>query len=193
MRLRAATTTMIMVLALACAGTPARAGMKLDAWRGHAAFGFAGIHSDSLAPGGSLSVGGGVDYPLRGAWRVGPELNIHLLGTSDVIRGSIAASVDYSVLEAAMLFHWLPSRGPVARVSFGPGIANPRAALVIAGGGAGFEDLTVSGTEPEAAASVTLLPRRMKVVALGGELGLRVVNTSQGAWTIVSGRVAIHY
>ncbi len=193
MRMRAAVTTMVAVLALACAGTPAHAGMKLDLWRGHAAFGFAGIHSDSLAPGGSLSVGGGVDYPLGGAWRLGPELDIHLLGTSDLVRGSIAASVDYSVLEAAMLLHWLPARGPITRVSFGPGIANPRAALVISGGGAGFQDLTVSGTEPELAMSVTAFPRRMTVVALGGELGARIVHTSQGAWTVMTARLAIHY
>lgn len=181
------------VLALACAAPPARATMKLEAWRGHVAIGFAGIVSDSLAPGGSLTFGAGVDYPLGSQWRLGPTLSFDLLGSSNVTRGSIRAGLDYSVFETAMLLTYLPAHGPVARWSFGPGIASPKAELSVAGGGAGFSDLTVGEIKPELAMDATLMSRHMPVVAVGAEIGVRYIPTSQGPWTLITGRLAIHY
>ena len=186
-------TVACAVLALACAAAPARAAMKLDAWRGHVGIGFAGIVSDSLAPGGSLSVGAGVDDPLGAAWRLGPALSFDLLGSSTVTRGSIRAGLDYSVFETALLLTYLPSHGPVARWSFGPGVASPKAELSIAGGGAGFSDLTVGEIKPELALDATLMSRHMPVVAVGAEFGARFIPTSQGPWTLITGRLAIHY
>ncbi len=182
------------LLALACAGTPARAAiMRLDAWRGHVAIGFGAIVSDSLAPGGSLSAAAGIDYPMGAKWRVGPTLSFDLLGSSNVTRGSIQAGLDYSLFEAAMLFTYLPSRGPVTRWSFGPGVASPRADLVVSAGGAGFSDLAVGEVKPELALDATLMPRRMTTVGVGIELGTRFVPASRVAWTLFTGRVAIHY
>ncbi len=181
-------------LALVCAAAPARAAMmRLDAWRGHLSIGFGAIVSDTLAPGGSLSVGGGIDYPLGGAWRLGPALSFDLLGTSNVKRGSVQAGLDYSLFEAALMATYLPSRGPVARVSFGPGVASPRAELSVGGGGAAFSDLTVGEVKGEAALDVTFMSRKSPVVAVGIELGTRWIPTSQGSWTLFTGRLAVHY
>jgi hypothetical protein len=167
--------------------------MTLESWRGHVAIGFGAIVSDSLAPGGSVSVAAGVDYPLGAKWRVGPTLSIDLLGSSTVTRGSIRAGLDYSLFETALLFTYLPARGPVGRLSFGPGMASPRAELSISAGGAGFSDLTVGEVKPELAMDVTFMPRRMPVVAVGAELGARFIPTSQGAWTLLTGRISVHY
>jgi hypothetical protein len=182
----------LALLALAVAA-PARAGMALDLWRGHVGIGFAGVVSDSLAPGGSLSVSAGVDYPLAASWRVGPTVSFNLLGSSNVTRGSIRAGLDYSMFEAAALVTYLPAHGPVSRWSFGPGVASPRAELSIAAGGAGFTDLTVGEIKPEFALDATLMPRHMPVVAVGGEFGTRLVPTSQGLWALFTARLAIHY
>lgn len=181
------------LLALAGSAGPASARLPLENWRGHLAIGFGSVFSDSLAPGGSLSVGAGVDYPLSPKWRVGPSLSIDLLGSSAVTRGSVRAGLDYSLFEAAMLFTYLPARGPVGRLSAGPGLASPHVDLSISAGGAGFTDLTVSELKPELALDVTLMPRHMTVVGVGAELGMRFMQTSQGPWTLLTGRIAVHY
>ena len=93
-----------VVLALAGAAMPARAAMSLDAWKGHVAIGYSVVESDTLAPGGSLSVSAGVDYPLASKWRLGPALSFDLLGrtvSSIVIRrGQIydPMEADYTML-----------------------------------------------------------------------------------------------
>lgn len=181
------------LLALLGTSAPASARMPLENWRGHLALGFGAVISDSLAPGGSLSVAAGVDYPLAARWRVGPTLSIDLLGSSAVTRGSIRAGLDYSLFEAAMLFTYLPAHGPVGRVSLGPGIASPRADLSISAGGAGFTDLAVSEVKPELALDVTLMPPHMTIVGVGVELGTRFMQTSQGPWTLLTGRLSVHY
>jgi len=182
-----------VVLALAGAAMPARAAMSLDAWKGHVAIGYSVVESDTLAPGGSLSVSAGVDYPLASKWRLGPALSFDLLGSSSATRGSIRAGFDYSLFETAMLFSYLPSRGPVERWSFGPGIASPRADISVAAGGAGFEDLAVGEVKGEFALDATLMSRHQPVVAAGAELGVRVIPTSQGMWTLLTARLAVHF
>src|SRR5256885_5142899 len=110
-------------LLLAATVSPARAGMlKLEDWRGHISLGYAHLFSDSLSPGGSISVAGGVDYPIRGNLRVGPVIGMAILGSSDVTRGSVTAGLDYSLLDASLQLHWLPAHGLLSRISFGPGI-----------------------------------------------------------------------
>jgi hypothetical protein len=187
-------TMALAALALAGPATDAQAAaMRLDDWRGHVAIGFGAIVSDSLAPGGSLSVAAGIEYPIATAWRLGPTVSFDILGSSNATRGSIRAGLDYSLFEAALLATWLPPRGPVARVSVGPGVASPRAELSIAGGGAGFSDLTVGEVDPEFALDATLMSRHSPVLSAGIELGTRVIPTSHDTWTLFTGRLAVHY
>lgn len=183
---------LILVAALAGAAAPAHA-MRLAGWKGHLALGYAKVFSDTLAPGGSFSVAGGVDYPVGPRWRIGPVLGFHLLGSTIVERGSFAANLDYSALEGALMLTWLPPAGPIARVSAGPGIASARAELSTAGGGASFLDLAVGEIQPSFALEVTAMPRGERVVAPGLELGLRVVPLDRQTWTLFTARLAIHY
>jgi hypothetical protein len=180
-------------LALAAAPATAHAALRLDAWHGHVSFGFGRVFADSLAPKGSLSVAGGVDYPLSPRLRLGPTVAFSLLGSSTATRGGVQAGLDYSLFDAALQLHWLPARGPVTRVSVGPGLASARAELQVAGGGAGFVDLAVSELQPELALDLTSLPRRMQVVGVGAEVGLRVVPVTQHVWTLLTARLTIHY
>jgi hypothetical protein len=187
------TTMACIALAGACVAAPASGAVTIAAWRGHIALGYAKVVSDSLAPAGSMSVSGGVDYPLGARWRLGPALSINLLGSSSATRGSVTAGLDYSMFESALLLTYLPARGPVARWSFGPGLASPRSELSVSGGGAGFKDLPVGEVCPEVALDATLMSRHMPIVAIGAELGARWVPVSKGAWTLLTARLAIHY
>jgi hypothetical protein len=173
--------------------TPARAGMHLEPWRGHVSIGYGYLFSDSLSPGGSISVAGGVDYPVASHWRVGPVIGIALLGSTDVTRGSITAGLDYSLLDVALQAHWLPSKGPITRVSLGPGVASARSALQVGAGGAGFLDLAVDELQPEVAFDVSATPRSMHIVAVGVEAGVRFVPVERVNWTVTTLRLTIHY
>ena len=179
-------------LVVLAAAAPAGA-MKLDAWRGHLAVGYAKVVSDSLAPAGSISAAGGIEYPVAARWRVGGAVAFNLLGSSTVRRGSVTAAMDYSMFDAALLATWLPPRGPFARVSFGPGIASARAELAVAGGGALFRDLPVGEVKPDFAIDATLMSRKPRLVSVGAELGARIVPVDQGTWTLLTARLAIHF
>lgn len=179
---------------VACVAAPAHAGaLRLEPWRGHVSFGYARLFSDSYSPGGSFSVAGGVDYPVGSRFRLGPVLGIALLGSHEVTRGSITAGLDYSLLEGALQLHWLPASGYITRVSLGPGLAAARSSLQVGAGGAGFLDLAVDEVKPELALDVTSMPRRMEIVAVGVELGLRVVPVERVTWTLATARFTIHY
>lgn len=172
---------------------PARAGMHLDQWRGHVSIGYGYLFSDSLSPGGSISVAGGVDYPVAQRFRLGPTLGIALLGTTDVTRGSITAGLDYTLLDLALQLHWMPDHGIISRVSLGPGVASARSALQVGAGGAGFLDLAVDELQPEVALDVSAIPRRQKIVAVGLEAGLRFVPVERVNWTVTTIKLTIHY
>ncbi|MBI5168798.1 MAG: hypothetical protein HZA61_04855 [Candidatus Eisenbacteria bacterium] len=173
--------------------SPASAGLKLDRFKGHLSFGYAKLVSDSLAPGGSLSVAAGVEYPLRENWRLGPTASFNLLGSSSTKRGSVTAGLDYSVVDVAFMTTYFPKRSWVSRVSFGPGVASAHADLAVSAGGAAFRDLAVAQASPEFALDVTLMPRRMNVVGIGAEFGTRILPTDPGVWSVWTGRVAIHF
>jgi hypothetical protein len=168
-------------------------GMRLANWKGHLSVGYARLFSDSLAPSGSISVAGGVDYPLSSSLRLGPVIGMSLLGTTDVTRGSVTAGLEYSLFDAALQLQWLPRSGPITRVSLGPGIAIARTALQVGGGGAGFLDLAVDETDPEVALDLSMLPRRQKVVAVGLEAGVRFVPVERVNWWVSTLRLTIHY
>lgn len=183
-----------VLIVLACLAGPAHAGaMRLEPWRGHVSFGYGHLSSDGFAPTGSISVAGGVDYPVTPTFRVGPVIGYSLLGSYDVTRGSITAGLDYSLFDVALQAHWLPAHGPISRVSFGPGVAAARTALQVGGGGAGFLDLAVDELRPEVAFDVSALPRRMKVVAVGLEAGVRYVPVKRVDWLLSTVRFTIHY
>ncbi len=188
-------TVVLVAGALAGVSRPAGAAMQLDAWRGHISIGYTLPLIDALAPGGSMSAGVGVDYPLAPAWRVGPAVSLNMLGSSQVTRGSITASLDYGIFEGALLFTHVNANGPIARWSVGPGVASPNIDLSVGAGGAGFSDLTVGGIRPELAADATLLmSRRMPIVAVGLELGARVVPVpSRATWVLLSARFGVHF
>lgn len=190
---------LVMALALLprpalCAGAPpARAGLHLENWRGHVSFGYGYLFSDSLSPGGSITLAAGVDYPLAPKWRLGPVLGFALLGSSDVTRGSVTAGLDYSLLDVALQLHWLPTSGPITRVSLGPGVASARSALQVGAGGAGFLDLAVDELQPEVAFDVSALPRSQHIVAVGLEAGFRFVPVERVNWTVTTLKLTIHY
>jgi hypothetical protein len=184
----------LIPLLAAVIAAPATAGaIRLEPWRGHVSLGYGHLFSDDLSPGGSISVAGGVDYPINEALRVGPVIGIAILGSHDVTRGSVTAGLDYSLLDAALMLHWLPGNGRITRVSFGPGFAAARAQLQVGAGGAGFLDLAVDEMQPEFALDVSAIPRRQKIVAVGLEAGLRFVPVKRVDWTLATLRLTIHY
>ncbi len=186
--------TLVLLAAAMVIVTPASAGaLRLEPWRGHIALGYGRLFSDSFSPGGSISVAGGLDYPVNGALRVGPVLGIAILGTHDVTRGSITAGLDYSLLDCALQLHMAPRRGPLTRISVGPGFAVARTSLQVGGGGAGFLDLAVDEVKPELALDVSAIPRRQKIVAVGFEAGVRFIPVERVNWILGTIRLAIHY
>jgi len=193
--MRGSNSFVVMLLA-ACAlvAAPAHAaGLKLEPWRGHVSFGYGHLFSDELSPGGSISVAGGVDYPIGEALRVGPVIGIAILGSHDVRRGSVTAGIDYSMLDVALQLHWHPASSRITRVSLGPGFAAARAQLQVGAGGAAFLDLAVDEVQPELALDVSAVPRRQKIVAVGLEAGVRYVPVDRVDWVLATMRLTIHY
>ncbi len=162
--------------------------------QGHLAVGYAKLFSGD-APGGSLSVGAGLDLPIVRGLRAGIDIGYHLLGTRTVERGSFFASVDYSVFEVDALAHWQPpSAGPLARVSLGPGLVAAHADLSTAsGGGAAFSDLAVSETAPAIVGQLSFMTRRATPVRMGVEVGVRTAFLERDNWTVGDLRVVAHY
>ena len=185
---------LFLLLLLTCLAPTARAGaLRLEPWRGHLSIGYAHLISDEFSPGGSISVAGGLDYPVGPNLRLGPVLGIALLGSHEVTRGSVTAGLEYTLLEGALQLHWLPQSGPITRVSFGPGVAAARSSLQVGGGGANFLDLAVDEVQPELALDVSALPRRQTIVAVGLEAGVRVIPVERVTWTLATLRFTIHY
>lgn len=166
---------------------------------GHLAVGY-GQLVISGAPGGSISFTGGMDLPVRPTLRVGVDLGYHLLGSSTVDRGSLSANVSYSAFEAVAFAHWLPRHlGPVGRVSVGPMLMAAHADISAAAGGAGFSDLAVGETAPGVAGEVTLISHANRPtgnappVRVGFQLGGRLGFVGHENWTLLSGRLTVHY
>jgi len=198
----------VLLITLLTLTGPATLHAGLSDVRGHMTVGYAKLFIED-APGGSISATGGLDHPLWGDFRVGADVGYHLLGSRNETRGSLFASVDYSVFEAALLLHWNP-RGwaPLGRVSVGPALMSLRAELSTAGGGAAFSDLAVEEVVPGAAFDVTLMSTRPMPVRVGLELGTRIGFRSNvgfidtggvvpapvaKTWTLATARVAFHY
>ncbi len=165
----------------------------LEIVQGHLAVGYAQLVIAD-APGGSLSITGGVDLPVARRVRAGVDLGYHLLGSRTVERGSLSSNVSYSAFEAVAFAHWLPEHlGPLGRVSLGPALVAAHADLSSAGGGAGFSDLAVGETAPGIAGQLSFISRAPSPVRLGLQLGVLAAFLSEETWTLLSARVAVHY
>jgi hypothetical protein len=185
-------TLALLVIALLLPAA-ASAGMKIENWAGHMSVGYARL-SIPDAPGGSMSLGLGLDYPLATAWRVGLDVGYDLLGSRTEQRGSQFASVDYSDIGVCALVHWLPARGPVRRVSVGPALVSARGELSVTAGGASFSDLAVQQSGGGVAGYVTLMSRKPSPVRIGLELGGRqAFLNGTDDWTLYTARVAFHF
>jgi hypothetical protein len=166
---------------------------RLDAVGGHLGVGYSKLFL-SDAPGGSISLAGGVDLPVATDWRAGVELGYHLLGSRTVERGSLLATVDYSAFELALLAHFTPpSLGPIGRISFGPSLFSAKGELSTSGGGAAFSDLAVSETALGATFELALLSRKPAPVRMGFELGAHLGFVNGDQWKIGTARVTAYY
>jgi hypothetical protein len=181
-----------LLTVLAATPRPAAA-FEISRVRGHLAVGYGKLFIGE-PPGGSMSMAGGVELPITDAFSSGIEVGYHLMGSHTELRGSLLADVDYSLFETSLLLYWTPPwRGPVGRISFGPGLYNARAELSASGGGAGFTDLAVDQTAAGLAAGVEFLSRKPSVLRLGAELGARLAFVSDEAWSGAVARVVVHY
>lgn len=160
---------------------------------GHLSAGYGKLFTEDESPSGSLSVGAGLDVPLAAGFRAGIEIGFHLLGSRTVERGSLLASIDYTVLEAALLAHWSPRLGVLQRVSLGPALLAARGELSTAGAGVGFSDLAVEETAPGFAAAVTVGSSREAAVRLGVEVAVRQGYLEDDTWTIATLRGVVRY
>jgi hypothetical protein len=193
MTARCAAVAAAIALWGACGAAPARA----VAWsevRGHVGVGLAKL-AEPGAPGGSLSVGGGLDLPVRADWRAGVSIAYHLLGSKSASQGSLVASLDYNAFEALLLATWQPRRlAPLERVSLGTGLVSGHVEIqATGGGGAAFRHLAKGDTAPALGLDATLLPRRAAPVRVGLELSSRHAFFGEDPWTLVAGRVVFHY
>ena len=123
---------------------------------GHLSFGYSKLFAED-APGGSMSVAGGIDFPVRPQWRAGVDIGFHLLGSRTVEQGSLSSGVDYSLFEAVALAHWIVDRNALGRVSVGGGVMSARADLAAAAGGAAFSGYAVEEVAPGAALDVAFM------------------------------------
>ena len=182
----------LVLIALLLVSAPASAAARFGELGGHLSIGYAKLVTTD-APGGSISMGAGLDYPLTRTLRAGLDLDYDLLGSRTVQRGSLSAAVDYSAFEATAFLHWLPQRGLVRRVSLGPALVNAHGDLSVTGGGAGFGDLAVHESAGAVAAQITLMSARPAPVKLGLELGGRLAFMAGDDWTLLSVRATVHY
>jgi hypothetical protein len=192
-RIRSLSGVALTVLALLAFAAPSHAGPKLEALQGHLSAGFSKLFIREN-PAGSISLGVGVDYPLSPDWRLGLDVNEHLLGGITSRSGSLYANVDYSVFETAVLLHWRTNRlGPIHRVSFGPAVMSARAEISSSAGGFAFDSLSVGEIAPGMAAQVTLISAKVRPVAVGFEVGAHTAFLKKDPWTLLSARLTFHY
>jgi hypothetical protein len=189
---RHAVTLAIAATLMALAG-PSAARPRLADLRGHLLLGYAKLFAGE-APGGSLSIGAGVEHPLRGSLGVGLDVGYHLLGSRTLVQGTLSSGLDYSVFEALAQVHWAtPGGGPQVVLSGGPGLFVARANLASSPIGAVFSSRAVEETRPGLALGAIVTQRRASPVRVGFEAGLRIVPLDSDTWTLATARLAILY
>lgn len=187
------TAMTIAMLACGALSSAHGAGLDVDRFRGQLGIGYGKLFIGE-APGGSMSIAGGVEYPVASTVNLGLQIGYHLMGSRTEIRGSLLADVDYSLFEVSLLAHWTPPwRGPVGRLSFGPGLYSARAELSTSGGGAGFGDLAVDETVPGVSFGAELLSRKPSLLRVGLELGGRLAFVEDEPWSGAVARAVFHY
>jgi hypothetical protein len=185
-------TSFLAALLVVAAHAPAHAGV-FESMRGSAGLGYSKVFVED-APAGSFSVAAGLDFPAFADLRWGGSVALDILGSRSITRGSLAANIDYSAFEAALLLHWSPKNwGPVGRVSFGPALMSTRAELSTSGGGAAFRDLAVEEVVPAAALGVTLHSSKPRPVQVGLEIAGRYAFLEDDDWFLTSVRLALLY
>lgn len=189
---------LIVLVGVLCGlgAVPCSAGLRFDQVRGHAAIGFGRLFtSDTTAtPGGSISIGGGVDYPLTPKLSAGLDVGYHLLGSRTLTQGTLTSGIDYSVFEALALLHWTPlDHGPQLVVSAGPGLFSARGSLAPTSVGASFSPQAVEQTRLGAGLGLAVTRRRPAPVRVGIELGARIVPLEHFTWTVASARILMLY
>lgn len=192
-RFRLALGVIATVLVLSA---PNAAHARLADVRGHLAIGYGRVFSSDTTdtPGGSLSMGAGLDYPIGAGLRAGVDIGYHSLGTVMLDQGSISTELDFSVLEALALVHWFPSAGGRRFVlSGGPGMFSARAILASSPVGAIFSRSAIDQWRAGAAVSASIVRRQASPVRVGLEAGARVVPLERFTWTLAMARVVIHY
>ena len=187
---------LFVVVLLCAAAIPCAGGPRLADLHGHLAIGFAHLSSSdtTTTPGGSLSVGGGLDYPIGRGLRAGVDVGYHLLGSRTLVQGSLSSGLDYSMFEALAMLHWSPGgRGPQLVVSGGPGLFAARADLAATAVGAAFSPQAIGQTRAGLGLGLTVTRRRVTPVRVGLEAGLRIVPLEATTWTLVTARIAMLY
>ena len=187
----------LVVIACGLAGAvPCSGALRFADVNGHLAIGFTRLSSSDTTstPGGSISIGGGLDVPLGDRLRAGLDLGYHLLGSRTLVQGTLTSGLDYSVFEMLALLHWTPlDRGPQLIVSGGPGLFIARASLAPTSVGATFSPQSIEQTRPGVALSLIATRRRASPVRVGIEVGLRIVPLESTTWTLASARIAMLY
>ena len=179
---------LLLVAMASFAARPAVA-LSLSEVGGHLGVGYAQLLNENT-PGGSLGFGAGVDIPVLPSLRAGVDLGFDLLGSQVVERGSYSADVEYSLFEAFALLHWVPTKA--WRVSLGPGLAHARADLSSSAPVA-FEDLAVSEAAPGGSFSIQWLMGSQSPLRVGVEVGARTAWMESETWTVMLGRLMVHY
>jgi hypothetical protein len=182
----------LALLTLLLAPAPACAAARFAEVGGHFSIGYVKLVTTD-SPAGSISMGGGLDYPLARTLKAGLDLGYDLLGSHTFPLDGNSATVDYSAFEVTAFVHWLPERGPVRRVSLGPALVNGQRVLSVTSGGTGFSDLAGPVTGGAVAAQVTLMKAKPAPVKLGLELGGRLAFMPGDDWTLLSVRATVHY
>jgi hypothetical protein len=187
-----AVTLAIAALLIALA-SPAAAAFRAADLRGHVMLGYAKLFA-SEAPGGSISVGVGVDHPVGAGLRAGLDVGYHLLGSRNLLQGTLTSGLDYSLFETLAQVHWSTAGGgPQITLSGGPGLFVARANLASSPVGASFSAQAVEQTRAGIAFGAIVARRRPAPVRLGLEAALRVIPLESGTWKIATARIAILY
>ncbi len=193
-RRRRRLAALVLALGVLAAAAPPAGAFDLGRLSGHLSIGYADLVIKN-APGGSLSLGGGLDYPIAPRLREGLDIGFSLYGSRSFDHGpdSFDATLDYSSLDIVAFTHWEPAHGPFARISLGPGVGLPRAALSATAGSGEFLDLAVHDVAPAAALDLTIMRHRPAPVRVALVLGALGMFRSGEDWYEISARLGFHY
>ncbi|HZM28140.1 MAG TPA: hypothetical protein VFB89_12325 [Gemmatimonadales bacterium] len=179
----------LLLVAVAFLAARPAAALTLEQVGGHFGFGYGQLLNDD-PPAGSLAFGAGVDIPVLPSLRAGIDLGFDLLGSRVEERGSVSADVEYSMFEVFGLLHWTPR--DAWRLSMGPGLVHARGDLSSSGPVA-FEDLAVNEAAPGGSLSVQWLMGSKSPLRVGVEAGVRTAWMESETWTVMLGRLMVHY